>query len=71
MIAHIGDQLVLAGTRSGDPRRVGVITAVRHDDGTPPYQVRWLDTGSTSFIFPGAEAHVDPHPDDKAARGRR
>jgi len=59
MNAHIGDQLVVEGTRIGDARRIGVITAIPHDDGTPPYQVRWLDTGHTSLIFPGVEAHVE------------
>ena len=60
MIAHPGDRLVMDGKHLGDTRRVGVITAVDHDDGTPPYRVRWLDDGRTTLIFPGVEARVEP-----------
>jgi hypothetical protein len=59
MKAKVGDRLVLEGTHVGDPRRVGVVTALRHDDGTPPYVVRWLDTGKEGLVFPGSEAHVE------------
>jgi hypothetical protein len=59
MIAHVGDRIILEGTHLGDARRVGVILAVARADGTPPYQVRWLDNGRTTLIFPGAEAHVE------------
>jgi hypothetical protein len=59
MIAHVGDRLVVEGVRLGVPRRVGVIIGVRHPDGAPPYDVKWLDTGRESVVFPGAEAHVE------------
>jgi hypothetical protein len=59
MIAQIGDRIVLEGVHVGDTRRVGVITAVRHSDGTPPYMVRWLDSGHEALIFPGPEAHIE------------
>jgi len=59
MIAHVGDQIVLEGTHLGDHRRVGVITSVGAD-GNPPYQVRWLDDGRTTMIFPGPEARIEP-----------
>jgi hypothetical protein len=36
MIAHVGDRLVVEGTRLGSNRRVGLITAVREPDGAPP-----------------------------------
>jgi Domain of unknown function (DUF1918) len=63
MNAHTGDRIVVDGTHLGDPRRVGVITAaVGHEDGTPPYRVRWLDDGRTTLIFPGSEAHIEPAP---------
>ena len=62
MIAHVGDRLFLEATHLGDPRRVGVVTAVVHEDGGPPYQVRWLDDGRTTLIFPGPEARIEsPH----------
>ncbi|MFI7542486.1 DUF1918 domain-containing protein [Actinoplanes sp. NPDC049599] len=60
MHAHIGDRLVLEGTHLGDGRRTAVITAVHHGDGTPPYEVRWLDDGRASLIFPGPQAHIEP-----------
>jgi hypothetical protein len=60
MKAHVGDRIVLAGVHVGDPRRVGVVTALRHEDGTPPYVVRWLDTGHEALIFPGPDARVEP-----------
>jgi hypothetical protein len=59
MIAQVGDRLVLNGIHLGDAGRTGVITAVPHSDGTPPYQVRWLDDGHETLVFPGPEAHVE------------
>ncbi|MFI7546833.1 DUF1918 domain-containing protein [Actinoplanes sp. NPDC049599] len=59
MQAHIGDRLVLEGTHLGDARRTAVITALRHRDGSPPYEVRWLNDGRTTLIFPGPEAHIE------------
>jgi hypothetical protein len=59
MIAHIGDRIVLRGPHVGDSTRVGVVTALRHPDGTPPYEVRWLDNGRVGLIFPGPEAHIE------------
>lgn len=60
MNGHVGDRLILEGVHVGMPRRVGVITAVRHQDGTPPYDVRWLDTGAETLVFPGPDAHLEP-----------
>src|SRR5689334_3001865 len=60
MFAHVGDRIVVEGTHLGDNRRVGIITAVGHTDGAPPYQVRWLDNGHTTLIYPGAEARIEP-----------
>jgi len=59
MNGHIGDRLVIKGTH-GEPRRVGIITALPHPDGSPPYQVRWLDTGRESLVFPLADASIEP-----------
>ena len=64
MIAKVGDRLVVEGNHVGDRRRVGVIIAVRHPDGTPPYQVRWADSGQEALVFPGPEAHVVPSAPD-------
>jgi uncharacterized protein DUF1918 len=51
--AKKGDRLVV------DERRIGVITGVRHPDGTPPYEVRWLDSGHEALVFPGPGAHIE------------
>ena len=60
MQAEVGDRLVVEGIHVGDPRRLGEIVEVRHEDGSPPYLVRWPD-GSEGLVFPGTEAHVE-HP---------
>ncbi|GAA0797923.1 DUF1918 domain-containing protein [Spirilliplanes yamanashiensis] len=62
MQAQVGDRLVSNGLHVGDVKRVGVITALRHPDGTPPYEVRWLDNGHTALVFPGPESHIEPAP---------
>ncbi len=67
MNGHVGDRLVLEGAKVGDPRRIGVITELRHPDGTPPYVVRWLDDGHETLVFPGPDARVEPPLDDGAA----
>ena len=59
MNGHVGDRLVVERTH-GAARRVGIIVAVTHTDGSPPYRVRWLDTGHESLVFPEADAHIEP-----------
>ena len=59
MKGQIGDRLVLKGTHVGDHSRIGVITELRHSDGTPPYVERWLDTGNEGLVYPGSDAHVE------------
>jgi hypothetical protein len=36
---------------------------LHHADGTPPYEVHWLDDGHVTLVFPGPEAHVEPPTD--------
>jgi hypothetical protein len=60
MKAHVGDRLILEGTHVGDHRRVGVVLEVRHDDGTPPYVVRWFDDQQETLLYPGADAKLEP-----------
>ncbi|MCC9711385.1 DUF1918 domain-containing protein [Streptomyces sp. MNU76] len=59
MQAHLGDQLVIESTTSGAPRRDGEIVGLHHEDGTPPYDVRWSDTNEVTLVFPGPDAHVN------------
>lgn len=56
--AELGDQLVVESARTGAVRRDGEIVGLHHRDGTPPYDVRWADTGRVSTVFPGPDAHV-------------
>ncbi|WP_066936403.1 DUF1918 domain-containing protein [Streptomyces sp. NBRC 110611] len=58
MRAHIGDQLVVESPATGATRRDGEIVGVHHEDGTPPYDVRWSDTHEVTLVFPGPDAHI-------------
>jgi uncharacterized protein DUF1918 len=70
MIAQIGDRIVVKGVHVGDPPRVAVVTALRHSDGTPPYEVRWVADGREGLIFPGPECHIEPDVDNGSANIR-
>ena len=58
MRAHVGDQLVIESPSTGAAKRDGEIIGVHHEDGTPPYDVRWSDTDEVTLVFPGPDAHV-------------
>ncbi|KAB1139860.1 DUF1918 domain-containing protein [Streptomyces luteolifulvus] len=58
MRAHLGDQLVIESPTTGVTRRDGVIVGLHHEDGTPPYDVRWSDTDEVTLVFPGPDAHI-------------
>ncbi|MGW0771120.1 pyridoxamine 5'-phosphate oxidase family protein [Streptomyces sp. NPDC002676] len=58
MRAHLGDQLVIESPRTGTARRDGEIIGLHHEDGTPPYDVRWSDTDEVTLVFPGPDAHI-------------
>ena len=60
MRGKVGDRLILEGTHVGDTRRSGVVIALRRDDGSPPYLVRWLDNGHEGLVFPGPDARIQP-----------
>ena len=67
MKGEVGDRLVLKGTHVGDHSRIGVITELRHSDGTPPYVVRWLDTSSRVHrkafeVHRRGDGWTTPHP---------
>ncbi|MGC5020942.1 DUF1918 domain-containing protein [Micromonospora sp. DT47] len=68
MKANVGDRLIVEGTRVGQTRRVGEIIAIRHEDGTPPYVVRWLD-GHEGLFFPGSDSRVEAAPDGAPQHG--
>ena len=58
MHARPGDQLVIKGHRTGQPDRRGEVLEARGADGTPPYLVRWDDTGHTTLLYPGTDCEV-------------
>ncbi|MFI8193737.1 pyridoxamine 5'-phosphate oxidase family protein [Streptomyces sp. NPDC085946] len=58
MQAHLGDRLIVESPATGAVRRDGEIVGLHHDDGTPPYDVRWSDTGEITLVFPGPDAHL-------------
>ena len=60
MFAQSGDRLVIRSVHVGGPVRDGEIIEVRHDDGSPPYVVRWSDTGHEALVFPGPDAFIEP-----------
>lgn len=59
MKASVGDRIVIASNRVEGPLRDGKVVACRHDDGSPPYDVTWSDTGKTGLFFPGPDALVE------------
>ncbi|WP_149204635.1 dsRBD fold-containing protein [Actinotalea subterranea] len=59
MKAAVGDRYVLASSTVDGAVRDGRVVALRHDDGSPPYVVRWSDTGEETLVFPGPDAHVE------------
>ncbi|MEU0112423.1 pyridoxamine 5'-phosphate oxidase family protein [Streptomyces bobili] len=67
MRAHLGDHLVIESPATGVTRRDGEIVGLHHDDGTPPYDVRWSDTDDVTLVFPGPDAHVR-HVEHRAPR---
>lgn len=58
MKASIGDRLIVESPTDGLTRRDGEIIGLHHPDGTPPYDVRWSDTGRVTVVFPGPDAHI-------------
>lgn len=68
MRASVGDRLVVRGHHLDDPVRDGEILEVRHEDGSPPYRVRWSDTGHESLVFPGPDAYVEHYEDHRSTR---
>ncbi|MBE1877396.1 dsRBD fold-containing protein [Myceligenerans pegani] len=59
MKAAVGDRIVTASGVVGGATRDGVIVECPHGDGTPPYRVRWSDSGEETLVFPGPDTVVD------------
>jgi hypothetical protein len=71
MHAAVGHWLVVHGRAVDDVVREGQIVEVPHADGSPPYVVRWLDTGRSSVVFPGSDSTVLDHAPHATARAGR
>ncbi|MFM9632663.1 MULTISPECIES: pyridoxamine 5'-phosphate oxidase family protein [Streptomyces] len=69
MRAHVGDRLIVGSPAAGAVRRDGEIIGLHHQDGTPPYDVRWSDTGDVTLVFPGPDAHIHHPAQDEAVAG--
>lgn len=59
MHAQPGDRIVIRSHTVGGPVRDAEVLEVEHEDGSPPYRVRWSDNGHEGLFFPGADAYVD------------
>jgi hypothetical protein len=59
LAARRGDRLVIHGHRLGEPARDAEILAALGPGGSPPFRVRWDDTGEETLLFPGSDAAVD------------
>jgi len=62
MRASIGDRVVVRSRHVGVPERIGDIVEIRGVEGTPPYLVRWHDSGSAGLVYPGSDATIDSSP---------
>ena len=56
--AVVGDRLIVHSVHVGEPGRDAEILEVRGADGSPPFVVRWSDTGHEALVFPGPDARV-------------
>lgn len=70
MFASVGDQLLVHSRHVGGPVRDGEILEVHHPDGSPPYLVRWSDTGHETLVFPGPDAEVQHFAHDEQGQPR-
>ena len=66
LTAHPGDRLVIHPHRPGEPSRDAEILEALGSDGTPPFRVRWNDTGDVRLWLclpgsdvPGSDESVD------------
>lgn len=66
MHATVGDQIVVRSAHVDERNREGEILEVRGPDHTPPFLVRWADTGHEGLYFPSADAVIQ-HPEGTAS----
>ena len=61
MRASVGDRVVVAGHRLGDPERDGEVLEVHGTHGEPPFVIRWADDGHVATFVPGSDTRVEHH----------
>lgn len=69
MKASVGDRIVTVSGVVGAAVREGIVVRVRNADGSPPYLVRWSDTGDETLVFPGPDTVVRHDDGGQAAAG--
>jgi len=65
MKANVGDRLITEGVEG---QRECLIIRLQHEDGSPPYVVRWLSDGHIALVFPGPYTRL-VHCEDRRGRG--
>ena len=68
MRAKSGDRIVVHSQRQGEQDRDGEVLEVQASDGSPPYWVRWSDTGRSGLYYPSAEAYIAGGSSDASSR---
>jgi hypothetical protein len=58
MHASVHDRIVVHAAHVGELDRDGEILEVHGADGSPPYIVKWSDTGQQSLYVPGSDAVI-------------
>jgi thiol reductant ABC exporter CydC subunit len=61
MKASPGDRIIIRSVHVGEPDRDAEVLEVRGADGSPPFLVRWSDTGHEGLLYPGPETVVHHH----------
>jgi hypothetical protein len=61
MQAHLWDMIVVESPTCETTRRDGQIVGLHHADGSPPWDVRWSDTGRVTLVVPGPDAHISAY----------
>ncbi|WP_187361530.1 DUF1918 domain-containing protein [Phytoactinopolyspora mesophila] len=56
--ANIGDRIVIDSEPRGQDERECEVVEVQGRSGTPPYIVRWADSGKLALYFPGRDAQL-------------
>ena len=57
MDANVGDEIVVDGVLTGEPKREGEILEISDRGGVVHYRVQW-DDGHESLFYPGSTTHV-------------